>query len=126
MAEFDKHTSVYGDLQEVVELEDEIKRLNKQLKDLRIQKKEAEARIYEFLKEKDQIGFKHKDITVTISEKKCRHRKNMEEKKDEILQVIQSSRDPTSKDSLEEIIHAMKGDLYIKNCIKVQKSKKVL
>jgi seryl-tRNA synthetase len=125
MSEFDKHTSVYGDLQEVVELEDEIKRLNKHLKELRIQKKEAEARIYEFLKDKDQIGFKHKDITVTIAEKKCRYRKNNDAKKDEILQVIQNSRDPTSKEALEDIVDALKGDLYIKNCIKIQKSKKI-
>lgn len=126
MADFEKRTSVYGDLQEVVELEDEIKRLNKQLKELRIQKREAEARIYEFLHEKDEAGFKYKDIVVTISEKKGRQRRNLEVKKEEILKVIESSRDPTSSQVLEDIIEAMKGDPVTVNCLKVQRIKKTL
>jgi len=125
MAEFDKHTSVYGDLQEVVDLEGEIKRMSKHLKDLRIQKKEAEARIFEFLQEKDQVGFKYKDMVVTVSERKARQRRNLESKKEEILQVLRSARDPTSKQALEDILEATKGDTVTRNCIKVQKTKKL-
>ena len=125
MVTFEKHTSVYGDLDEVTTLEEEIKRINKHLKELRVQKKEAEARIFEYLKEQELPGFKHRGIAVTISEKKCRHRRNLLEKKEEILQVIQSSRDPTSQESLEEIIEALKGDQYTKDCIKIQKVEKL-
>jgi len=116
---------IYGDIEEVQELDKEIKRLNKQLRNLRIQKKEAEGRICDFLKEHERPGFKHKNIAVTLSERKCRGRKNMLEKKEQMLEILRNSRNPQSDDVLDEILESIKGDLYTKNCIKIQKIKDI-
>ncbi len=117
--------SIYGDIEEFQELEKEIKRLNKQLKDLRVQKKETEGRICEFLKEREQPGFKHKNIAVTMSEKRCRARKNILEKKEQMIEILRSSRNPESDEVIEEILESIKGDPYIKDCIKMQKIKDI-
>ena len=119
------YEDIYGNIEEFQELEREIKRLNKQIKDLRVNKKESEERICEFLKKKDLPGFKYKGTAVTMSDRVCRNRKNASEKKEQMLEILRACRDPESSEVVEEILESIKGETYTKKSIKIQTIKNI-
>ncbi len=115
--------SVYGDVEELQNLEQEITRLNKMLKALRLDKKKAEERIYDFCEREGEVGFKHKNMAVTIGQRKVRGRKKLVEKKDQMYQILNDARDPTSSGVLEDILESMKGPYLNKKSVKIERIK---
>jgi lipopolysaccharide biosynthesis regulator YciM len=119
------YEDIYGNIEEFQEVDKEIKRLNKKLKELRLKKKESEEKICEFLKEKNQPGFKYKNIAITMTDKLYRSRKNIAEKKEQMLEIIRNSKDPESNEVVEEILESIKGETYTKKYIKIQRIKNI-
>lgn len=115
--------SVYGDVETLQSLEQEITRLNKRLKTLRLDKKKTEEKIYDFCEREGQVGFKHKNMAVTIGQKKIRGRKKLVEKKDDMYHILNDARDPTSSGVLEDILESMKGPYLNKKSVKIEKIK---
>ena len=112
--------SVYGDVEELQSLESEITRLNKRLKALRLDKKKAEERIYDFCEREGEVGFRHKNMAVTIGQKKLRGRKKLVEKKDQMYQILNDARDPTAPGILEDILESMKGPFYNQKSVAIK------
>jgi|APMed6443717190_1056831.scaffolds.fasta_scaffold00028_9 hypothetical protein len=120
--------SIKEDMIELQGINNEIKNLNAQLKELRNSKKQVEERIIDFLNEKELPGFKDpkKNISVVLLEKETRTRKKENEKKQDIIEVLEKFRSNRVRpdDMVKDIQEALKGPRKSKTVLKIERIKK--
>ena len=115
--------SIQSDVKELQDLDSELKRLGKQMKILRDRKNVIENKIKIYLDEKDQPGVKYQDLAIIMDNKKGRIRINEKEKKERVLEILNSNGVENSEEMLNELIETMKGTPVNKSYIKLQKIK---
>lgn len=115
--------SIQADVKELQNIDNEIKRLQKQVKVLKNRKIIIETNIKSYLDEKDQPGVKYQDIAIIIDNRKGRMRVNDKEKKERITDILTSNGVNNTEQLITELIESMKGLPTNKSYIKLQKIK---
>lgn len=114
---------IVGDVNELKNIGEEIKRLNVRMRQLRNRYKEVESKICSFLKEKDQPGLKYKGMAIFAEDKEYRQYKNPKIKKDDAASILKQYGISDSSKIIEEIVEAMKGPTQSKKKIKLKQIK---
>ena len=109
-------SSIVRDVEEFKQLEQEIKRRNKELYVLRKSRTECEKRILQYLEVNDQPGLKYKDITLVTKPKKHRSGKK-DEKLDRISYFLEQRGVHLKKGEQMDLLDAMKGPVKEKPTI---------
>jgi hypothetical protein len=110
-------------LQQLQKVIDEDKRLAKQRKELGIKKKELEAKIQEYISERNVPGVKYDSLTVIANQKKVRNRMKKEEKISNGCKILENLGISNSKEALAEIIKSMKGNVTLEPGLKIKYQK---
>ena len=116
-------STLQQDIREYIDLDNEIKRLFQESKQLKKQRDEVNSRITATLEEKGMPGFKYNDIAVLLVKKNARVRKPAKIKKEDIYNVLKYSRDQDADVVIDEVLEALKGDITEKLSLKIQKRK---
>ena len=101
--------SIKQDVVELKQLQAEISRLNKEVKRLRLQKENCENRITDWLDSNDQPGVRHNGITIIQQDRRKRAYIKKGEKLERGLDVLERYGIPRDRDTLEELLEAMRG-----------------
>lgn len=111
--------SIKNDVKELRRLDMEIKRLGKELNKLRKIKKDCENRILDYCESNDQNGLSFENITIYVDRKKkaVPVKKNDKLNKGEI--ALQKYGVVNSRQALEEVLNAMKGESEEKASLKI-------
>lgn len=112
--------SVIGDVNELKELNLEITRLSKELKQLRVNRTEVEDRIIDFLRRTDQPGVKYKNIAVVQQERKFHKRPGKKEKFLVGATVLKGYGIDNPDEVLSKLLDAMRGSQYVKNKLRLK------
>lgn len=115
--------SIQGDITELNNVNNEIKRLSLELKKLRNQSKNIELRIVNFLKEKEQPGVKYQGKAIILESKEKYVKKKKNEQETDALEVISRFNIPEPEKVLKEILDARKGDVTEISKLKIKKIK---
>lgn len=115
--------SIRGDIEELKNIELEIKRLNTQLTKWRKKRTEVKNRIDEYLVSKDQPGTKYGDIAIYRNEKEKHSKKGIKKKDidEQILSLFKNNGINNAKDMYEELNNIIKGPKVITSDIKMKK-----
>ena len=114
-------SEIHGDVEELSSIDAEMRRLRKRLRELGIQKKRVEARVLNYLKEKDHPGIKYKGTAIVAEDRHHRSYKKKSEKFKDGLSILEDYGVSDSKNVLDEVIEAMKGSPRRKPCLKLRK-----
>lgn len=114
---------VIGDLRELKNISNEIKRMNLEMKVLRLKKKEIEERIIDYLHEAEQPGVKYGDIIVLSKERTVRKRLKKKEKEEKAIGVLEELGVTNPKDALHTILDSMKGEEMVSESIQLKETK---
>ena len=118
-------SSIQGDINEIKEINAEIQSLRRRLAALKQQKIKAEDRINSFLEEKQQPGVKYRGLAVTLEEKNKRLYKDKKSKEIDGIDILEKyGITSNSKQVLDELMEAMRGELTTTSVIKVKPLKK--
>ena len=109
---------------ELQNLNIELKRIKKTSSELRKKIKIVESNIMEYLKEKQQPGVKYHDTAIVIENKSKRTSKPKKDKEEDALRILEEYGIRDSKNVLEQILDARKGDEIEINKLKIKKIKK--
>lgn len=113
--------SIQTDVNELNNLNIEIKRLSKTLHTLRVRKGEVEKRITEFLVAKDQPGVKYQGVAI-LSQDKVKHvYKPKKAKNEDCIEVLKKYGVNNPDVALNEVLTAMKGEETTTKKLKIQK-----
>jgi hypothetical protein len=112
-----------SDLRELKSITTEIKRLNAEMKLLRLKKKEKEEGIAEYLREKNQPGVKYGDLVVLSKESIRRKRLKKKEKEEKAIAVLEDMGVADAKTALTNILDSMKGEQYTTETIQIKETK---
>jgi len=115
--------SIKGDVNELKNINTEIKQLTARTRSLRQKAKSAEARILNYLKEKEQPGVKYNGTAVVIETKTKRASKKAKDREGDALQVLKDHGIHNARDVLDEILEARKGESVPNHKIKIKKLK---
>ena len=110
--------SIAETVKEIKNLTAEIKTRSKELRDLRAQKKAAEANVLKWLHENEQPGVKYKTTVMTMEEKSKRTRKKKAEKMKDGMEVLRKYNVQNCEKVLEEIVESMRGNKSVVSCLK--------
>ena len=113
--------SIQGDVELVNSLTQEIKLMNKRLKTLRKQKREAEARIKAYIRAKELPGVKHRGTAILLEEKEQRAPKSNKQRDRDAQEVLRKYGIHDADQVLKELMDARKGDAYMGDKIKTSK-----
>jgi glutamine synthetase adenylyltransferase len=117
-------TSIHSDINELNSLDVEITRINDELKKLKKQKKKVEERIIQFLKFKNQQGFKYGNNAILLEEKTKKLNKNKKEHENETMNILREHGIEDPEKVLQKIKDAKLSDNTTQlNKIKVTKLK---
>ena len=114
---------VVGDLKELKNVTTEIKRLNAEIKLLRIDKKKIEDRIMDYLHQEEQPGVKFGDIIVLSNERTTRKRLKKKEKEENAINVLEGMGVSNPKEALQNILDSMKGEETVVESLKIKEAK---
>lgn len=115
--------SIRNYIDEIKNLNIELKRLNKSSALIRKNIKEAEKNVIEFLKEKNQPGVKYEGFEIRIENKQKRASKNKKDIEEDCLRVLEEYGISNPKSVLVEILEARKGEEIDSQKIKWYKKK---
>lgn len=101
----------------------ELKRVVKNASDIRKQIKVVEKNILEYLNEKDQPGVKYKDIAIVIENKPKRTGKSKKDKEEDSLRILEEYGISDAKDVLKKIQEAQRGEEVENKKIKIKQIK---
>jgi hypothetical protein len=104
-------SEIQGYINELKQLDLEVKNLRISLKKLNDRKKVIEGEIIKYLEAKDQPGVKYKGVAVVAQEKKTRERKKKGEKLEDGKNILREYGVRDSDEVLERLLEAMKGDV---------------
>lgn len=101
--------SIQGKLDEINNIEIELKRLNAQAKSLRGRRKELQTEIAEYFKKKNLPGVRHQGKVILLEEKKVRKPKTETQRTQDALTVLQKYGIKNAQEVLEEILESRRG-----------------
>lgn len=113
--------SIQTDVNELNNLNIEIKRLSKSLHTLRLRKAEVEKRITDFLEAKEQPGVKYQGVAILAQDKTKRIYKSKKIKNEDGIEVLKKYGVTNPDIALNEVINAMKGDEMTTKQLKIKK-----
>jgi hypothetical protein len=113
--------SIKGDVIELNLINAEIKQLSNRTRSLRKKAKEVEARILNYLQEKEQPGVKYNGTAVIIENKTKRASKKSKDREVDALQVLKDNGIQNARDVLDQIIEARKGESIPNQKIRIKK-----
>jgi len=111
---------IQSDMRELKELTTEIKRMKMTLKLLNLKKHEIEDRIKDYLDKNEQPGIKYQSLVVLATEKKVRKRKTVEERANEVAQILEEKGIHDVDDTVLEIMETLKGKAQTTMALKIK------
>lgn len=114
-------TSIQSYVNELKNLNIELKRVNKTAFDIRKKIKEAEKNIIEYLREKEQPGVKYQDMAIIIENKTKRTTKKKKDIEEDSIRVLEEHGIRNAKSVLDKILEARKGEEIENKKIKIKK-----
>lgn len=115
-------TRIANDMKELKTINNEIRRITIQLKNLRDKKKDLEKHILSFLKQEEQPGLRYQEMVVLSGEKKIRDKKDKEQKEQEIINLLENAGVNDAKNTYNTILEAMKGEQHTVPTLKIKNS----
>ena len=119
---------IKADVQELTKINQEIKRLAIQMKQLRERKKKLEQDILTYMENTGQSGLvtiRAKDIEITAAEKRTRQRMSKEEKETTAIQLLQQSGVSNPKKTYRDLQEMLKGKEEIQSTLNVKDNKPI-
>lgn len=113
-------SQIKRDISELEQLDSEIKRLSKQLRQLRVRRNMVEERIVNFLKEHDLPGVKHQEVAVVAQDRQKRPYKKKSQKYADGEYILRDYGIRNPGQALQEILEAMRGVPENKTHVKVR------
>ena len=111
--------SIREDISEIRELHLAIKEREKQIRILRQHYKNSEARIIEFLENRDEPGAMFGDTTVVLQPRKRRSYMSKTKKYEHAQDYIEEYGAPLNQKEMDEFLEAMRGESSIQHTLKV-------
>lgn len=116
---------IQGYINELKQLDLELKNLKISLKKLNDRKKVIEGEIIKYLEAKDQPGVKYKGVAVVAQEKKTRGRKKKGDRLEDGKNILREYGVEDSEEVLERLMEAMKGDVKNIKSVKIFEESKL-
>jgi hypothetical protein len=116
--------SIVNYVNELKNINLEIKRLTQQTTALRKRAKSIEQNIIEFLNEKEQHGVKFQDTAIVVETKPKWTYKGKKDKDEDSIRILEEHGISNPRDVLDELFKARKGDEIESKKIKITKIKK--
>lgn len=116
--------SIQRDLDELHQLNMEIKRLKGLVKNYTEQKSNVEKRIINFLKSQEQNGVRYNDTAILLEQKNIRNKKKKNEKIEDLHSVLKKYNINGSEAMIQDLIDANKGSQKKNESLKFVKSNK--
>jgi hypothetical protein len=113
--------SVKGDVQEIGEIDLELKRLNSRARELRQLRKAATERVVEFLEAQDQPGVKYQGTAVVLDTHTRRSAKPPKDREADAIDVLRNHGVENAREVLEELLEARKGAEVSNSKIKIKR-----
>ena len=113
--------SITADVNELNDLNIEIKRLGKEMRNLRKKAKECESRIVEFLKEKETDGVRYQGKAILIESKPKRAPKKKIDRENDVIKILTNYDIPNPDVAFKEIIRSYQGDVIETPKLKIKK-----
>lgn len=110
--------SIQQDVIELQNLDVELKRLRKQIRDLKTQKDACEKRILEYLEVNEQPGLKMNGMVIMAQDRRRRKYQKKTEKIERGESVLQKHGIYNSREALDELLEAMRGSPEVKPSLK--------
>jgi hypothetical protein len=114
---------IVSDMKELKIINNEMKRCNVILKQLRERKKKIENNILNYLENNEKPGVKYEDLIAVKKDKKQRERKSQTEKKEEAIRLLENNGIRDAENFYKEFIETIKGKEEIISSLKVKEHK---
>jgi hypothetical protein len=111
--------SIVTELEELESINNELKRVRSRLKKLQASKTRVENIILDYLESNNQPGLRYKGKTIIAERKNRRTHKKKSEKYTDAERVLQDCGVSATREVLEDILEAMRGDPVEKNVVKM-------
>ena len=112
---------IQADMRELKDITNELKRMKMTCRLLNHKKKEIEDRIKDYLSKHEQPGLKYQYMIVLATEKKVRKRKSVEERANEVAEILQEKGYTEGIDeAVNEIMETLKGRAQTTVALKVK------
>ena len=115
--------NIQASVNELQNLNIELKRIKNNASDLRKKIKIVETNIMEYLKEKQQPGVKYQNTAILIENKSKRTSKPKKDREEDALRILEECGISDSKNILDQILDARKGEEVEINKLKIKKIK---
>ena len=116
-------TEIVGDINELEDIDNELKRLCKTMHQLRSRKLTLENSIVEFMAQKGQPGLKYKNKIIIPEERKKRTYRKEKEKRADGESVLKDYGISNTENALREIMEAMRGPSEQRTGLKIKYKK---
>jgi hypothetical protein len=117
-------SEIIGVVNEMNNISNELKRIRKETMKLNKRKKDLEEKIIEYLKMKDQPGFKYQNMAVITEEKDIHNKTKKSEKFEKGINVLRNNGIDNAEDVLKELLDGMKGSPTTTTKLKIKEIKK--
>lgn len=117
-------SEIIGVVNEMNTIGNELRRLRKETMKLNKRKKDLEEKIIEYLKMKDQPGFKYQNMAVIAEEKDVHNKTKKNEKIERGISVLRNNGIDNAEDLLKELLEEMKGSPTTTTKLKIKEIKK--
>ena len=115
--------SIRNYIDEIKNLNIELKRLNKASAIIRKNIKDVEKNIIDYLEKKEQPGVKYQDFAVVVENKTKHVSKKKKDIEEDSLRILEQYGISNPKSVLNEILHARKGEEVDNKKLKIKKLK---
>jgi hypothetical protein len=113
---------VIPNLTKLTQLNNEIKRVSLQLKNLRLQKEETEQEITKYLQEVNQPGIQYQNLVILNKNYKQKKAKSKEDRNKSIIEVLETNGIRNSQEVLNQLIDCTR-DTIDKNKLQIKEIK---
>ena len=117
-------SAIQNYINELKNLNIELKRLNKASHVVRQRAKQVESDIINYLREKEQPGVKYQDMAIVVENKTKRINKSKKDIEEDSLRVLEDYGISNAKEVLDEILRARKGEEIENQKLKIKNIKK--
>lgn len=113
--------SIKGEVNELKNINVEIKRVSLYLRNLRQQAKDSEKRIIDYLNEKEQPGLKYEGNAILVENKTKRKIRKKTELQEDALRILRENGVHNASSVLEELMESRKGESVDHQKLKIKK-----
>ena len=113
-------SSIQGNVQELKEINVEIKRLQNETKQLKKRSQELEKFIISYLNEKEQPGLKYQNTAILIENKAKRVGKTKKDIESQAIRILQESGINNPREVLDKINESKRGEKIEMQKVKMQ------